>query len=59
MPPGDADALAAKLDEILDMPKERLDAIRTAAIESVRANYSVAKMCSSTLALYHELDSAH
>ena len=58
VPPGDSDALAAKLDEILDMPKEKLDAIRAAAIESVRANYSVAKMCASTLALYSELDAS-
>ena len=57
VPPGNADALAAKLDEILDMPKEKLDAIRAAAVESVRANYSVAKMCASTIALYRELDS--
>ena len=57
VPPGDSDALAEKLDEILDMPKEKLDAIRTAAVESVRANYSVAKMCASTIALYRELDS--
>ena len=49
---------AAKLDEILDMPKEKLDAIRAAAIESVRANYSVAKMCASTLALYRELETS-
>ena len=58
VPPGDADALAAKLDEILDMPKEKLDAIRASAIESVRANYSVAKMCASTLALYRELETS-
>ena len=33
------------------------EAIR-AAVESVRANFSVAKMCDSTLALYRELDAA-
>ncbi|MBQ4200499.1 MAG: glycosyltransferase family 4 protein [Kiritimatiellae bacterium] len=55
VPPGDASAMAEKLDEILDSSPEKLDAIRAAAVESVRAKYSVEKMCESTIALYREL----
>ena len=55
VPPNDVEALADKLDEILDMPPEKLDVIRTAAMESVRANYSISKMCASTIELYREL----
>ena len=56
VPPGDAKAMAAKLDEILDLPEDRKAAVRTAAVQSVRENFSVAKMCASTIALYRELD---
>ncbi len=55
VPPGDAAALATKLDEILDMPEARKSAVRAAAVESVRANFSVAKMCAATIALYRSL----
>ena len=48
--------MAAKLDEILDLPEDRKAAVRTAAVQSVRENFSVAKMCASTIALYRELD---
>ena len=55
VPPNDVKALADKLDEILDSPPAKLDAIRTAAVEAVRANYSISKMCASTIELYREL----
>jgi len=55
VPPNDAPALAAKLDEILDLSDERKNAVRAAAVESVRANFSTARMCAATLALYREL----
>ena len=55
VPPGDAQALATKLDEILDMTETQKDAVRAAAVESVRANFSTAKMCSATLELYQGL----
>lgn len=55
VPPGDADAMAAKLDEVLALPRDRADAVRSAAVASVRENFSTAKMCEQTLALYREL----
>ena len=55
VPPGDAPALAAKLDDILDLSAERRAQIQAAALASVRANFSVAKMCAATLALYRTL----
>jgi len=55
VPPGDATALAAKLDEILDLDEARKAEVRAAAIQSVRDNFSIAKMCASTIALYRQL----
>ena len=55
VPPGDARALAAKLDEVLDLSEDKKAAVRAAAVLSVRDNFSIAKMCASTLALYREL----
>ena len=55
VPPGDAKAMAAKLDEMLEMSEESKARVRTAAVESVRANFSTARMCEETLALYREL----
>ena len=56
VPPGDAAALAAKLDAVLDLSKERKDAVRSAALASVRENFSTARMCADTIALYRALD---
>ena len=56
VPPGDIDALAAKLDEVLDLPAERKAAIRAAALDSVRTNFSTDRMCAETIALYRSLD---
>jgi glycosyltransferase involved in cell wall biosynthesis len=55
VPPGDAAALAAKLDEILDLPEERKAEVRAAAVKSVRDNFSTAKMCAATIDLYKSL----
>lgn len=57
VPVGDADALAHKLDEIIDMPLEARQKIASAAIESVRENFSIQKMCDKTLAIYRGLSS--
>lgn len=55
VPPGDVDALAAKLDEVLDLAPERRAEICAAAVKSVQENFSTAKMCEATLRLYREL----
>ena len=55
VPPGDAKAMAAKLDEMLEMSAEAKAKMRAAAVESVRADFSTAKMCEKTLAIYREL----
>ena len=55
VPPNDAAALAAKLDEILDLPETRRAEIRKASVESVQNNFSIAKMCAATIALYRSL----
>ena len=55
VPPGNAAALAAKLDEALDLPADRKSAICAAALASVRTNFSTARMCAETLALYRSL----
>lgn len=55
VPPGDAKAMAAKLDEMLEMAEEAKARMRAAAVESVRADFSTAKMCEKTLAVYREI----
>ena len=55
VPPGDAKAMAEKLDEMLEMSEEAKARMRAAAVESVRSNFSTARMCEETLALYREL----
>ena len=55
VPPGDVGALAAKLDEILDLTVEERNKLREAAIRSVRDNFSVETTCRKTLALYREI----
>ncbi|MCQ2391930.1 MAG: glycosyltransferase family 4 protein [Kiritimatiellae bacterium] len=55
VPPGDAAAMARRLDEMLDMSAEAKAKMREAAIASVRNNFSVAKMCERTLELYRSL----
>ena len=55
IPPGDVDALAERLDAILDMPVEERDEMKAAAIRSVTENFSVETTCRKTLALYREI----
>ena len=55
IPPGDIDALAARLDAILDMPAEARNEMKAAAICSVTENFSVGTTCRKTLALYREI----
>ncbi len=57
VPPGDAKALAEKLDEMLEMSEEAKRRMRAAAAESVRTRFSTRQMCENTLALYRELHS--
>lgn len=56
VPPGDAAALAAKLDEMLDLSDARKNEIRAAALQSVRTNFSVARMCAETLDVYRTMN---
>lgn len=55
VPPGDVGALAAKLDEVLDLPAAEREAMRSAAIRSVTEGFSVETTCRKTLALYREI----
>ena len=55
IPPGDIDALAARLDDVLDMPTEERNEMKAAAIRSVTENFSVGTTCRKTLALYREI----
>ena len=55
IPPGDIDALAARLDATLDMPAEERNEMKAAAIRSVTENFSVGTTCRKTLALYREI----
>ena len=55
VPPGDAEALAAKLDEVLGMSAEARDAMRAAAIRSVAEKFSSEITVRKTLALYREI----
>ena len=55
VPPGDVAALAARLDAVLDLDGAARDALREAAIRSVRDSFSVAVTCACTLALYREI----
>ena len=56
-PPGDAAALAAALDRALEMPADEAAKMRAAAVESVRENFSTARMCERTLEFYSKIHS--
>ncbi len=55
VPPGDAKALAERLDCMLEMSEEAKARMRAAAAESVGSRFSTARMCEETIALYREL----
>ena len=55
VPPGDADALAARLDAVFDMDDAARAKMQEAAIRSVTEHFSVAATCDKTLALYRSL----
>ena len=55
VPPGDVDALAARLDAVLDMDAGARERMRNAAISSVAENFSVAATCEKTLEVYREI----
>lgn len=55
VPPGDADALAAALDHVLDMAQPERAALGARARASVLADYTVAAMQQKTIAVYREV----
>ena len=55
VPPGDVDALAARIDAVFDMDEAARERMQAAAIRSVVENFSVAATCDKTLALYREI----
>jgi glycosyltransferase involved in cell wall biosynthesis len=57
-PPGDPDALAEALGEVLALTTAQRETLAEVAIAHVRANFTKEKMCAETLALYHELAGA-
>ena len=54
-PSGDAQALADCLDKALDMTEEERLSMAEKAVESVRNDFSTAKMCAKTLDVYKEI----
>jgi glycosyltransferase involved in cell wall biosynthesis len=55
VPPGDAPALAAALDAVLDLPPEERAATAERARAAVQAHYTVAAMQRATLEVYRDL----
>ncbi|ANK81824.1 MAG: glycosyl transferase [Rhizobiales bacterium NRL2] len=55
VPPGDARAMAAALDEALAMTQPERDALAGRAVAHVKANYTKELMCRRTLDLYRDL----
>ena len=55
VPPGDADALAARLDAVFGMDDAARAKMQEAAVRSVTERFSVAATCDKTLALYRSL----
>jgi glycosyltransferase involved in cell wall biosynthesis len=53
--PGDADALAGALAEVLDLEPEARLALAERAVAHIRANFTVARMTQRTIAIYEEL----
>ena len=54
-PPGDVDALATLLDQILNLSREDRAQLAEKAIANVRLNFSKQLMCDKTLEVYREI----
>jgi glycosyltransferase involved in cell wall biosynthesis len=59
VPPGDADALAAALDEALSLDESQRMALAETANAYIRERFSREQMCASTLAVYEEVLGEH
>ncbi|MCK4867997.1 MAG: glycosyltransferase family 4 protein [Alphaproteobacteria bacterium] len=55
VPPSDPQALARALEKALDLDTGARERLAQAAIARVRENFSTAKMCDATIAVYREL----
>jgi glycosyltransferase involved in cell wall biosynthesis len=53
--PGDADALAAMLDEVLGLPAEARTAMGERAREAVKTHYTVSAMQAATIEVYRDV----
>ena len=54
-PPGDARALAAAVNEAIEIDPPARQALAARAMARVRANFSKLSMCAATLEIYGEL----
>ncbi len=55
VPPGDVEALASTIDQVLNLDEEARKKLAEKAVENVRKNFSKAAMCAKTLAVYDEV----
>ncbi len=55
VPPGDVDALAARLDAVFDMGRDERSRMQAAAVRSVSERFSVAVTCERTIGLYRDI----
>ncbi len=53
--PGDARALARAIDAALNLDAERREAMAQVAINHIRANFTLERMCAETLVVYEEV----
>ena len=53
--PGDAEDLAAKLDQVLTLDTAARERLAAEAIDNIQANFSKAEMCAKTLRVYEEV----
>ncbi len=54
-PPGDADALSAAIDRVLDLKEPARNRLAEKAAANVRENFSKHAMCAKTLEVYNEV----
>lgn len=55
VPPSDAKALAAALQDVLNLTPEQKETLRTKSITHIRAHFTTDKMTEATLAVYNEV----